>query len=27
MPEHSHYTDENIVNPETRHEESDVNVR
>jgi hypothetical protein len=27
MPEHSHYDDEHIVNPETRHEESDVNVR
>ncbi|MEA2163711.1 MAG: hypothetical protein QOK37_1838 [Thermoanaerobaculia bacterium] len=27
MPEHAHYHDEDIVNPETRHEESDVNVR
>ena len=27
MPEHAHYHDDEIVNPETRHEESDVNVR
>jgi hypothetical protein len=27
MPDHAHYSDEDIVNPETRHEESDVNVR
>jgi hypothetical protein len=27
MPEHAHYHDEEIVNRETRHEESDVNVR
>jgi hypothetical protein len=27
MPEHAHYRDDEIVNPETRHEESDVNVR
>jgi hypothetical protein len=27
MPEHAHYNDEEIVNRETRHEESDVNVR
>ncbi|MGH9424351.1 MAG: hypothetical protein ACRD3J_30545 [Thermoanaerobaculia bacterium] len=27
MPEHAHYSDDEIVNPETRHEESDVNVR
>jgi hypothetical protein len=27
MPEHAHYNDDEIVNPETRHEESDVNVR
>jgi hypothetical protein len=27
MPDHAHYRDDDIVNPETRHEESDVNVR
>ena len=27
MPEHAHYRDGDIVNPETRHEDSDVNVR
>lgn len=27
MPEHPHFGDEEIVNPETHHEESDVNVR
>lgn len=27
MPEHAQYRDDEIVNPETRHEESDVNVR
>lgn len=27
MPDHAHYSDDDIVNPETRHEESDVNVR
>ena len=27
MPEHAHYRDDDIVNPETRHEDSDVNVR
>jgi len=27
MPEHAHFRDDDIVNPETRHEESDVNVR
>src|SRR5258708_7961649 len=27
MPEHAHYRDDDIVNPETHHEESDVNVR
>ncbi|MEO8034807.1 MAG: hypothetical protein ABI837_10275 [Acidobacteriota bacterium] len=27
MPEHLHYDDDAIVNPETHHEESDVNVR
>ena len=27
MPDHAHYNDDDIVNPETRHEESDVNVR
>ena len=27
MPEHYHYNEGDIVNPETRHEESDVNVR
>jgi hypothetical protein len=27
MPEHAHYRDDEIVNRETRHEDSDVNVR
>ena len=27
MPEHAPYRDDDIVNPETRHEDSDVNVR
>jgi hypothetical protein len=27
MPDHAPYRDDDIVNPETRHEESDVNVR
>jgi hypothetical protein len=27
MPDHAHYHDDEIVNRETRHEESDVNVR
>jgi hypothetical protein len=27
MPEHAPYRDRDIVNPETRHEDSDVNVR
>jgi hypothetical protein len=27
MPDHAHYRDDDIVNPETRHEDSDVNVR
>lgn len=27
MPEHLHYEDDEIVNPETHHEKSDVNVR
>lgn len=27
MPEHPHYEQEDIFNPETHHEESDVNVR
>lgn len=27
MPEHAHYRGDEIVNPETHHEESDVNVR
>ncbi len=27
MPEHPHSADDSIVNPETHHEESDVNVR
>jgi hypothetical protein len=27
MPEHAPYRDGDIVNPETRHEDSDVNVR
>ena len=27
MPEHAHYRDDDIVNRETRHEDSDVNVR
>jgi len=27
MPEHAHFRDDEIVNPETRHEDSDVNVR
>jgi hypothetical protein len=27
MPEHVPYRDDDIVNPETRHEDSDVNVR
>jgi hypothetical protein len=27
MPEHPHSKDDSIVNPETQHEESDVNVR
>jgi hypothetical protein len=27
MPEHSQFHDDDIVNPDTRHEESDVNVR
>jgi hypothetical protein len=27
MPDHAPYHDDEIVNPETRHEESDVNVR
>ena len=27
MPDHAHYGDDEIVNPETHHEESDVNVR
>lgn len=27
MPDHAHYSDDDIVNPETHHEESDVNVR
>ncbi len=27
MPEHLHYDDQDLVNPETHHEESDVNVR
>jgi len=27
MPEHAHFRDDDIVNPETRHEDSDVNVR
>jgi hypothetical protein len=27
MPDHAHYRDDEIVNPETRHEDSDVNVR
>jgi len=27
MPDHAHYRDDEIVNRETRHEESDVNVR
>src|SRR6476469_2634798 len=27
MPEHAHYREGDIVNPETRHEDSDVNVR
>jgi hypothetical protein len=27
MPEHLHYEDDAIVNPDTQHEESDVNVR
>jgi len=26
MPDHAHYRDGDIVNPETRHEDSDVNV-
>jgi hypothetical protein len=26
MPEHAHFRDDDIVNPETRHEDSDVNV-
>ena len=27
MPDHAPYRDDDIVNPETHHEESDVNVR
>ena len=27
MPEHPHFGDDAVVNPETHHEESDVNVR
>ncbi len=27
MPEHPHFADDTVVNPETHHEESDVNVR
>src|SRR4051794_1527364 len=27
MPEHAQFRDDDIVNPETRHEDSDVNVR
>jgi len=27
MPDQPHYRDDDIVNPETRHEDSDVNVR
>jgi len=27
MADHAHYQDDDIVNPETRHEESDVNTR
>ena len=27
MPDHAHYRDDDIVNPDTHHEESDVNVR
>lgn len=27
MPEHLHYSDEELFNPETSHEHSDVNVR
>jgi hypothetical protein len=27
MPDHAHYRDGDIVNPETHHEESDVNIR
>lgn len=27
MPEHPHYDEDDIINPETQHEETDVNVR
>jgi hypothetical protein len=27
VPEHLHYSDDDLFNPETHHEESDVNVR
>ena len=27
MPEHLHYKDDDLLNPETHHEESDVNVK
>lgn len=27
MPEHLHYNEDDLVNPETSHEESDINVR
>jgi hypothetical protein len=27
MPEHAHFDDDAIINPETRHERSDVNIR